>query len=212
MSHALLPLAALLAAVAPSTAHADDLDDAVSVERAHRAENATAATATGGLLAYDSFRLIYDTATGPSGRDGLIDTTFFRDAAYFVGGMAGAGSITMIVLGVHDLTFSPVADARAAYRRGDGAAIAADPVAAYLHKRRYFFWGHGVLGAGLLGAGVYELAKGEHGIGMANLYIGGSMFAFDATLLLHSRQIEGVDVGTLSVGVSPHGLMVAGRF
>src|SRR5439155_13388805 len=117
-------ISGLVLAAPPRAARADDLDDAVFTERTHRAENATAATVTAGVLGYDSFRLIYDTATGPSGHDGLVDFSLFRNAAYVVGGLAGVGSISMIALGVHDLTFTPVANARAAHRRGADAAIA----------------------------------------------------------------------------------------
>src|SRR3989442_372699 len=87
----------------------------------------------------------------------------------------------------------------AAAPRGADAAIAADPVARSLREKRWFFWGHGALSAGILGLGVFELANGEHKIGVANTYIGGSMFALDLTLLMHSRGPAGVDPGALSV-------------
>ena len=117
-------ISGLVLAAAPRAARADDLDDAVFTERTHRAENATAATVTAGVLGYDSFRLIYDTATGPSGHDGLVDFSLFRNAAYVVGGLAGVGSISMIALGVHDLTFTPVHDKSSRLQLGVASAEA----------------------------------------------------------------------------------------
>jgi hypothetical protein len=212
----------LTGSLAASTSRADDalvLDEGAQLERTHRTENAIAAGVTAAVLGYESvqlFRMAVNTEPG----GGWVDFSgLTKGVGYTLGTLTAVGSISMIGLAVHDISATPVEDARDAYAAGDHTAawqLGDRGLNAKQRGMRAVAWLNLVVDTGLVAYGMTTLAAGsekDHDAAIADLWVGGTGMLVATTALLHLREpVAARTHRRLAVAPAPGGITVAGTF